>query len=847
MKYKNLHKIFFFILCFIIQSNIKAQTEQPNFIFIVVDDLNDYIEGYTDQPQIVTPNIKQIAAEGTTFLNSYSSAAGCAPSRTSFFSGKDLYYTKVYNNEDYDSKFRDNFTAADNNQVVYTLPQILKDSAGYFTYGINKLFHNPSENDYDKTVGTPQCDKSLSWNKMIFTSDSDSLLEVFSQYAFGNYFDWGMIPDSMEDLMEDYKGADSAIAFIDAYANGTTNTCGNPFFLGLGFFRPHSERYIPEKYFPPYYLKNIYDEPFVLPYNNPIGTFPYNGFVMPPQPDTIWQDYYNLPTGGIAQTFADGGKVYDNILNYIDELSSLPIIDPDITDAQREAILFQAVNADYAINYFASVQFLDAQVGRVMDALNAHPDLKANTIIILISDNGYSLGEKRHWTKWTLWEPDIRVPFIVVDPSIAGGQMSDAPASILDIFPTICDKLGLDYPLFPDGKNYLDGHSLMPVLEQPQIQVEWPTLTSYKKNGSVGGCHPHYSIRTDRFHYIRYQKNNDGTGTFAPNYCDTNYVGFEEELYEVGTKRETDPFEWNNLISNADYYPVIHYLQQWIPDSSMYLQKAFKPIIQSAFSDCIAEQNAVLEMHFDLYDTAGILITLPENYICKWSNNLTDEIHFEESFTFNFNTISDYDFNANDRIMFYLEIIDTINNITKGLDLKYIYINVDNIPYSTFTLVNAVKLEVSIQNYHITGSYASTWWDFGDGHTSDQLIPGNYTYADTGTYTITNYVEYGNDSCISITQKSIHLTETPNPPEPEITFFPNPANNLLQVNFSLPLNYAVISIYDLTGRRINEIQYLESTHNFLTTIDVSNFVPAMYVLLLQSGEQQYVGRFIVNH
>lgn len=147
-----------------------------------------------------------------------------------FFSGKDLAYTQVFNNEDYASKFRDNFTAAKNNALVYTLPEILKDSGGYFTYGINKLFHNPNSNDFDKTVGVEMCDKGLSWNKMTFLEDEDSTLDLLSTYAFGNYFDWGMIPDSLEPILEDYKAADSAIAFIESIADGTANTCGEPFF-----------------------------------------------------------------------------------------------------------------------------------------------------------------------------------------------------------------------------------------------------------------------------------------------------------------------------------------------------------------------------------------------------------------------------------------------------------------------------------------------------------------------------------------------------------------------------------------------------------------------------------------
>lgn len=822
----------------------KAQADQPNFIFIVVDDLNDYIEGYTDQPQIETPNVKALAEEGTLFLNAYASAAGCGPSRTSFFSGKDLQYTQVFNNEDYQSKFRDNFTLEKNNEEVFTFPQLLKDSAGYFTYAINKLFHNPNENDFDKTVGTPACERTLSWSEMRFFEDSDSLLEAFSAYAFGGGFDWGMIPDSMEYLMEDYMGADTAIAFINAYADSTANTCGRPFFLGMGFFRPHSQRYIPEKYYPPYYLEDVYAEPFVIPYNDPVGTFPYNGIVMPPQPDTMFQDYYDLPEDGIGRFFADNGKVYDQITDYVDALSPLPEIEAGLTDAQREAILFESVNANYNINYIAAVQFIDAQIGRVMDALNAHPELKENTIIILISDNGYSLGEKRHWTKWSLWEPDIRIPFLIIDPSRPGNQISNATVSLLDLFPTISDMAGLDYPHFSDGTTYLDGHSLIPILDQPEMKLENPSLTTYKKNTSMGSCYPHHSVRNDRFHYIRYRENNDGT--FATTFCDSTYVGFQEELYEIGVNRETDPYEWNNLINNDDYQPVIHYLQQWIPDSALYLQKTIKPYIINNSLSCIAAHDDTLQLGFELYDTAGILITPPVNYVYKWSNNLTDDIYFGTEYNFEMQLINEVDFVTNYRIMIYLEIIDTINNITAGFDLKYFFINTLFEPEVSFNLMNNVGLEVCIQDYEITGIYSDTWWDFGDGYTSDDLIPGNYTYTTIGTYVVTNYVEYGNDSCVKVFSESINLN-LPEIPDQVISFYPNPASNQLFISFPGQLDFATLAVYDITGRRVNTQQYLTSACAFSCSLDVSEYKPGMYVFVLQSGDDHYEATFLVNH
>ncbi len=833
-----------FIVLFVAGNELNAQAgDKPNIIFIVIDDLNDYIEGYTDHPQIATPNIKALAESGTLFLNSYSNAPGCAPSRTSFFSGKDLSYTQVYNNEDYESKFRDNFTIAENNETVYSLPEILKDSGGYFTYGINKLFHNPSSNDFDKTVGTEMCDKSLSWNKMIFFEDEDTTLDLLNNYAFGNFFDWGMIPDSLEVILEDYKAADSAISFIENIAAGTANTCGSPFFLGLGFYKPHSERYIPEKYFPDYYVNDIYAEPFDIPYNYPVGTFPYNGIVLPAQPEPMYDDYYNLPAGSIARKMADNGSVYDQINDYVDGLATLPVIDILLTDDDRKAILKETAKANYQMNYIAAVQYIDAQVGRVLNALNEHPEVKENTIIILISDNGYSLGEKRHWTKWTLWEPDTRVPIIIADPSKTGNRVVKQTVTLADIFPTVCDLALVPYPTFDDGSPYLDGNSIVNLLDGEELIFEYPALTTYKKNTGNGSCYPHHSVRNDRWHYIRYRENNDGA--FATTYCDDTNVSFEEELYEIGVNRETDPYEWNNLIGNPDYRPLINYLNQWMPDSILFFEKTFKIIQQSISPDCFATHDDTIKLNFLIYDTTGILIEPPVEYIYKWTNNITDDIFYGNYLNFNLQLLSDVEYNSNTQIIIYLEMLNPDSTFISGFDLQYYYLNEANIPSATFNALNISGLTVQIFDYAITGTYTDTWWDFGDGFIVEDEIPLPYTYAAPGTYTITNYAQYGNDSCVVAFTQDITLDTNSTEPEWLVKIFPNPAG--YQINILVPsiTDYAALTIFDLAGQAVLTNRYLSGNYGFVASIDISSLKPGVYLINLQTDDVNYSAPFVV--
>jgi len=247
---------FSFLIPCLIFSEIRAQTgEKRNVLFIVVDDLNDYVEGFNGQPQIETPNINGLIDRGYLFTNAFCNAPVCAPSRVSFLAGKDLQYTQVYDNNNYLDEFRDNFNFANNNEEVITLPEHLKDAGGYFTCSINKVFHDPWNKDYDNTTPNP-CEKSLSWSKAISFSDFldiDSILETTNEGI--NQFKWGRVPDSLEVSMRDSRAVDSAISFINAVEDNTIELCDSAFFLALGFALPHLDLFVPEKYYSSFYLK----------------------------------------------------------------------------------------------------------------------------------------------------------------------------------------------------------------------------------------------------------------------------------------------------------------------------------------------------------------------------------------------------------------------------------------------------------------------------------------------------------------------------------------------------------------------------------------------------------------
>jgi arylsulfatase A-like enzyme len=178
-------------------------------------------------------------------------------------------------------------------------------------------------------------------------------------------------------------------------------------------------------------------------------------------------------------------------------------------------------------SYLASISFVDSQVGRVLDALAASP-YADNTIVVLWSDHGWHLGEKLITGKNTLWERSTRVPLIFAGPGVAGHARCEQPAELLDIYPTLVELCGLP------AQKQLEGHSLVPQLQEATTPRDWPAITTHNQGN--------HAIRSKRWRYIHYA---DGS----------------EELYDM----QEDPHEWNNLAGDAQYQPVIADHARWLP------------------------------------------------------------------------------------------------------------------------------------------------------------------------------------------------------------------------------------------------------------------------------------------
>lgn len=256
-----------------------------------------------------------------------------------------------------------------------------------------------------------------------------------------------------------------------------------PFFLAAGIFRPHMPFFVPEEYFRRY----------------PAGQVQ--------MPEVRADDLEDIPSGGM--------KLWEETRWFFDGMMK--------AEKQQPGTWKEAVRA-----YQASASFADAQVGKILDALEASP-CAGNTIIVLWSDHGYHLGEKQHWEKFTLWEKTTHVPFIVVAPGITRpGSRCVTPVSLVDIYPTLIELCGLD------PRPELDGNSLLPLLKDPEAVWDRPALMTYGRGN--------HALRSGKWRYIRYA---DGT----------------EELYD----QEKDPHDYLNVAGDPENAEVIEALKKWLP------------------------------------------------------------------------------------------------------------------------------------------------------------------------------------------------------------------------------------------------------------------------------------------
>lgn len=421
-----------------------------NVLFIITDDLNCNLGAY-DHPVVQTPEIDQLAREGVTFMNAYANFPQCGQSRASFMTGLYPIQTGVTHHQ---QLFRNYIPD------VTTIPQHFMANS-YVAARVGKLYHYNNPGD----VGTNGHDDKLSWQTRVNPRGIDKDLEdeTFSlvKGSFGGTMSWLAAPGEDEDHT-DGKVATESIKLLQKYAES-----GQPFFLGVGFFKPHTPYVAPAKYW---------------------GLYDRDSIVVPEIP----ADYLDtLPPYA--------RKSLTRVKNQVD----LP------HDLAQEAI--QA--------YYATITFMDAQVGRILDALE-ETGLADDTIVVFTSDHGYHMGEHGYYQKRTLFEHSARVPLIVRAPGVTpAGERSTSLVEMIDFYQTLTDLAGIPAP-----PEYVLGRTMRPVLENPQQSFRPDALMRHEFG---------YSLRTSQYRYMLWD---DG----------------EIELYD----HRHDAAEMNNLAAAADYAEV---------------------------------------------------------------------------------------------------------------------------------------------------------------------------------------------------------------------------------------------------------------------------------------------------
>jgi iduronate 2-sulfatase len=474
----------------------KSNPKKPNILFISVDDLNDWIGVLGGHPQVKTPNLNKLFSEsGIYFSNAHAAQPVCTASRASLLSGihpsNSGWYANTTNMaKNYDTVMRDH----------KMLPQYLK-SIGYKTFSVGKVFHS-GESDFKNHTDEYWSEYAPHfWNNMAdkiketgrgyrghmfypFPKDGGQLVQSYGEDTINNYYRsrnrfyslcGGPLSDEEipKEGMYDEQIANWAINKLDEEQK-------DPFFMAVGFIRPHVPYTAPQKYF------DLYDR---------------EQLIIPQIPDNEMAD---IPLMGkaIAYGYTPKGDWQD-------------VADVD------------GFRRDLVHSYLACISFVDDQIGTVIDALE-NSKHKDNTIIVLWSDHGQHLGEKRHFRKQALWEEATKSVLYFKSPNINSKGNCKEPVSLLDIYPTLVDLIG------NEKNDKLDGNSILPLIKNPNTKWSQPVLTSWG--------YKNYAIRSKNWRYIQYR---DGS----------------EELYD----HKNDPNEHTNLAGLSEYREVIEGHKKHIP------------------------------------------------------------------------------------------------------------------------------------------------------------------------------------------------------------------------------------------------------------------------------------------
>ncbi|QZD89262.1 sulfatase-like hydrolase/transferase [Qipengyuania aurantiaca] len=575
-------------------------SEQPNVIVILADDLNDYVEPLQGHPQAYTPNFSRLARLGVTFSNAHANSPVCSPSRASFMSGylpsTSGKYHSTYHFRDHavlsDAKllpehFRDNGYAVYNAGKLFHEQQYDNTvfgnfeeetqatgrndrSGGYFgpmsefgpypwdgvsiaegkptrfiPYGVegadwSRLRWGKAEllpgGRWNSNPDLPAAIQSWSWGygrisqPPTFTSDMNSSYPAGHSYSgfAGPSGEFRYVSDSDRSLLTDERIARWASEVLRKQTPSehkfaeTAPLTSQQFMMMLGLTKTHSARYIPDAYFDEFIaargLQSIDDVQFPELFEGSLHN----------------SDLADVPNSAL---YGHGRKNFDQLIEAGSSGGFIPdLVNPGsfIPNTQENLLRSQI------LSYLVSVYVVDQQLGQILDAIEADPTMRRNSIVIVTSDHGWATGQKMMWGKMSLFSESTRIPLIIADLrgrfDNSRGTVSDIPVSLIDIYPTLIELADIQEVLVPDGRPQLDGQSLVPAMMNPGRPAM--SRTPYAITSNFGGYSDSISTAVPSFrnHTIR-----GGRWRF------TLSRGSAEELYD----HKADPNEFHNIHDRA--------------------------------------------------------------------------------------------------------------------------------------------------------------------------------------------------------------------------------------------------------------------------------------------------------
>ncbi|PTX62333.1 arylsulfatase A-like enzyme [Kordia periserrulae] len=484
-----------------------ANNAKKNILFIAIDDLKPLLSNY-GETQMITPNFDRLAKMGMTFTNAHVQYAVCGPSRASVMTGANPDKTKVW---DLHTDFRE---SAPN---LVSMPEYLI-SQGYETTAVGKIYHKGSSskghdgkswsmphqlpNNFDPAYGeaafsyyqNPETKRKMEQLTEEAKAKGITRSGKIRNYVFKRLKPATESADVSDTAYQDGLYTQTALQQLDVLEKS-----GKPWFLGVGYQKPHLPFVAPKKYW------DLYD-----------------------------RDKIELAK---FQQVAEGTPKF--AYHSFGELRAFSDIDNDLRVGDKVP---EAKQRELIHGYMACISYIDAQLGKLLDDLERRGILE-DTVIVLWGDHGWHLGDHTEWCKHSNFEQATRIPFMFAGPKVAKNQKSDHPVNLVDLFPTVFELANVSQHPQTDGK------SLVPLLDSnPKTNIDMDYAYHQYRRGKRMG----YSIRTDRYRYTEWH--NDDYRSYEA-YNGNNIVG--RELYDY----EADPLETKNWVKDAKYAAIVKELK----------------------------------------------------------------------------------------------------------------------------------------------------------------------------------------------------------------------------------------------------------------------------------------------